>query len=230
MALKHVNGRVITKVDPQQKNQWTFSDGSTIVYERDWNNLDRKHTAQVLGICVDGEYIPEDAFILFHHNSVHETYEIFNHSKLSGEEIASGIKMYSIMERDIFFWKAKGDSQWHPTRNHATALRVFQPYEGILQNIDPTLIKNVLYVTSGELEGQVVKTLKACDYQITFRDPETGRDKDLIRFRPMGDEEENREPEAIAILNELTEKVNNGELLIGISISDCKPLKELSTA
>jgi len=81
-----------------------------------------------------------------------------------------------------------------------------------------------LFVTSGELKGKVVKTLKSCDYQITFRN-EMGVDEEMIRFRPNGDEE--REPEAIAIMNDLTNQVKNGKLLVGISIKDAKPLNEL---
>lgn len=224
--LKHVEGRIIARVDLEQKNHWTFSNGTTIRLERGFDNFDRKYTEQVMGVVIDAENIPEDALILFHHNSLHPTYEIFNHSTLSGKEIASGVRLFSIMERDCFFWKMAGEETWHPTVGYETALRVFKPYEGILQNIDATLIKDTLYVTSGEYKGQVVKTLKGCDYQITFRN-EKGVDENIIRFRPMGNEKEDREPEAIALLHEITKKVNNGQYYVGLTKSDCKPLKEL---
>jgi len=96
--MKHVKGRVIVRVDPEQKNFWTFSNGTTIRLERDFDNLDRKYTAQTLGVVVDGENIPKDAFVLFHHNSLHDSYIVLNHSSLSGDDIATGIKIYSLME------------------------------------------------------------------------------------------------------------------------------------
>jgi hypothetical protein len=222
--MKHVKGRVIVRVDTEQKNFWTFANGMTIRLERDFDNLDRKYTQQVMGVCVDGENIPTNALILFHHNSLHETYQVLNHSSLSGDDIAGGIKIFSIMERDVFFWKMPNDETWNPTPSFATALRVFKPYEGIMVGIEPKIIKDVLFVTSGELKGKVVKTLKSCDYQITFRN-EMGVDEQMIRFRPNGDEE--REPEAIAIMNDLTKQVKNGKLLVGISVKDAKPLNEI---
>lgn len=221
--LKHVKGRIIVKVDEEQKNHHTFSFGTTIRLERNFDNFDRKYTAQTFGIVVDAENIPKDALILFHHNSLHETYRIYNHSQLSGEDIASGIKLFSIMERDCFFWKLPNEDKWNPTKGFATALRVFQPYTGIMQGIEPTLIKDVLYVTSGELKNKVVKTVKASDYQITFRN-ELGVDENIIRFRPFGNEEEGREEEAIAIMEDMTKKVKKGDLLIGLTKNDCKPL------
>jgi hypothetical protein len=225
--LKYVDGRIITKVDITQKNGYTFEDGTVIELVRNVDNFDRKYTQQVLGVVMSAENIPKDALVLFHHNSVHETYEVLNHSQLSGSEIASGIKIYSIMERDCFFWKMPNEDEWHPTQHYETALRVFQPYNGLLNGIEPKLIKNCLYVTSGEMKGQIVQTVEAADYCITFRDPTTGRDKEIIRFRPFGIEEEQREPEAVAILSELTKKAKQGKLLIGLTKSDAKPLKEM---
>jgi len=222
--MKHVKGRVVVRVDPEQKNFYTFSNGMTIRLERDFDNLDRKYTQQVMGICVDGGNIPKDALILFHHNSLHETYQVLNHSSLSGDDIATGIKIFSIMERDVFFWKMPDEETWNPTPSFATALRVFKPYEGIMLGVEPQIIKDVLFVTSGELKGKVVKTLKSCDYQITFRN-EMGVDEEMIRFRPNGDDE--REPEAIAIMNDLTKQLKQGKLLVGITVKDAKPLNEV---
>lgn len=224
--LKHTDGRIIVKVDIEQKNHYSFSNGMVIRLERDYNNFDRKYTSQVLGTVVDAEYIPTDSFILFHHNSLHETYQIFNHSNLSGEEIASGIKMFSIMERDVFLYKEQNSDEWKPTKGYATALRVFEPYLGIIEGISPKQLKDTLWVTSGEYKDMAVKTLPACDYMITFRCPETGRDKNIIRFRPDRNEKEQREPEAIAILNEVTQKIKEGKYLVGINTSDCLSIKK----
>lgn len=224
--LKHTYGRIITRVDLKQKNGVTLEDGTELILERDYNNLDKKYTSQVLGTVIDSDYIPEGALVLFHHNSVHETYEVFNHSILSGEEMASGIKIYSIMERDCFFWKMPNEQEWNPTKGYATALRVFKPYEGKMDGVKPSLIKDTLYVTSGSYTGIVVKTEKASDYCITFRN-EKGVDENIIRFRPDGIEEDQREPEAIAVMEELTTKVKKGELFVGITDKDCKPIHQI---
>lgn len=224
--LNHVPGRVVVKVDTEQKNFATFANGITIRLERDYNNLDRCYTQQVLGVVVSAENIPPDSLILFHHNGLHETYRVHNHSQLSGEEIASGIKIFSIPERDCFFWKTPGQGEWNPTKGYEKALRVFRKYEGILEGIEPSLIKDTLYVLTGELAGMIVKTVKSSDYQITFRNEE-GVDENIIRFRPDGIEEDHREPEAICILHELNDQLQEGKIFVGLTKSDAKPINEL---
>lgn len=221
--IKHVPNRIIVKVDLKQKNGVTFEDGTEIELVRDVDNFDRKYTQQVLGEVIDAENIPLGALLLFHHNALHETYEVFNHSVLSGKESISNIKIFSIMERDCFFWKMPKEEKWNPTKNYATALRVFEPYTGTIEGIKPTLIKDILYVTSGEFTGNVVQTIKASDYQITFRN-EKGIDENIIRFRPTGIKEDQREPEAICVLDDVTDQVINGTLFIGLTDKDCKEL------
>lgn len=125
------------------------------------------------------------------------------------------------MERDCFFWKMPGEKEWQPTKGYATGLRVFKKYEGLIQGVEPKLIPDTLFVTSGKYKNSVVRTAKASDYMLTFRDPETGRDVQLIRFRPDGIESEEREPEAVCVINQLTDQVKTGDLLVGISVSDC---------
>jgi hypothetical protein len=102
---------------------------------------------------------------------------------------------------------------------------VYKPYNGSLVGIEPTIIKDVLYITTGELKGSVVHTLKASDYTIIFQDI-NGREGRLCRCRHFEDEEHERE-EVVAISHYLTEQVDKGELIVGISTSDAKPLKEL---
>ena len=223
--MKATEGRVLIKADPKQKNQYKLADGVTIQLERDVENLDKKYTAQSLGKCVDSENIPKGAMILFHHNSVHPVNEIANHDQISGDDIANGIKIYSITESSCYLWKMPNEKEWQPTKGFATALRVFEPYKGALEGVKPNKLENVLYLTSGEYKGLVCLTIKAADYEITFLN-EQGKDEKIIRLRPDGDEKENREPEVIAINHQMTEMVNKGKLLIGLSISDCKTLKE----
>lgn len=222
--LKHVKGKVLVKADKEQKNHFTFANGLTIRIERDYNNLDRSYTQQIFGIVVDAESIPKDAMLLFHFNALHDSYKVFNHSSLSGEEIASGVNLYSIPERQCYLWKMVGDPDWNPCKDYEIAERVFEPYTGILHGIEPTKIKDCLFVKTGELKGKVVRTLKACDAALIFRN-EKGVDETIIRFRPFGSIEDQREEEAIAIDDHLTDKYYSGELLTGITSSDAKSIQ-----
>jgi hypothetical protein len=117
-------------------------------------------------------------------------------------------------------------SEWQPCKNYATALRVFEPYRGLLEGIQHTKLKNTLYITSGELKGHVAKVAHASDYEIIYQGRE-GREERIIRIRHFEDECNIRE-EVICLLNELTEKVTTGELYVGLSASDCAPLNNPS--
>lgn len=219
--LKHVEGRVIMQVDLDGKNNHTFKDGTKIRLERDYNNLDRKHTQQVLGTCIDAEKIPTGAIVLFHHNSTHPVNQVFDHDKITGDNLASNVKIFSIPEKECYLWKMEGEKEWHPTHGFAIAERVFEPYTGLLEGIQPKQIKDVLFIKSGELKNNVVHTLKACDLVLIFNNEE-GIEEQLIRCRHFENEEHERE-EIIAISGELTKKVLSGEVLVGISISDAIP-------
>lgn len=222
--IKAVTGRVALLVDREQKNWYTFENGTTIRLERDWNNFDRGHTQQVLGTCLDAENIPKGALVLFHFNAIHDVNTVFNHGHLSGEEIASGIKIISIPEWECFLWKMPGEKKWQPMKGFAIAERVFRPYEGLIAGIEPKRIVNVLYIKTGELAGLVCRTLTAADYTIKFRN-EAGVDEAIIRVRHFEDEYNERE-ELIAIDHNLTEGVNDGKLLVGYSPTECRILNE----
>jgi len=213
--LKHTYGRVIIKVDLQLKNYTTFSDGSKIRLERQFNNLNRRETEPVQGIVISAEYIPIDSEILISHNALHDSNRIFGYGSGS-----SDVQYFSIPEYECFAWRNK-DGELNPMKHFDFALRVFKPYEGMILGMPPTLIKDTLYVTSGKLKGNVVKTLKGCDYVIIYQGQD-GKEAQIIRFRPFGDPETKREEEAIAILNDLTDLVNNGKLKIGITEKDCE--------
>lgn len=220
--LKHVPGRVIIQMDLEGKNWHTFSDGQKIRIERQFENLNRRETEPVNCIVVSAENIPSGVEILVHPNAATETNLIHNVKKLSGEVADSDIRYYSILEEQCFIWKGE-DGNWNPLPPYETALRVYKPYEGVFEGIEPTLVKDTLYITSGNMKGFVVTTIKAVDYCVVFMDS-NGVEGNIIRFRPNGDERTQRESEAIAILHEETERVKSGKLLVGITPKDAKPL------
>lgn len=226
MHIKHPEGRIVVQVNHESKNFHTFADGTILKLPRGYNNLNRRETQPVNAIVVSGEGIPNGAEILIGHNSTQETYRITNHGELSGQMIADRIEYYSIPEEQAFFWR-EGET-WHPIKGFATGLRVFKPYKGLLQGIDASKIKDTLYITSGEFKGKVVMTVRASDYQIVFQDF-NGRENNIIRLRHYEDEDNLRE-EIILLHTQYTEEVKKGSLYIGLTASDCKPLKELSHA
>lgn len=221
--MKHVEGRIVIKVDHEYKNSWKMSNGDILKLPRGYNNLNQRETQPVNAIVMSGKGIPDGAEALIHHNGTHQTYRITHHGELSGQIIADRIEYYSIPEDQLFFWR-KYSEIWNPIKGYATGLRVFKPYNGILQGIDPFRVKDTLYVTSGELSGKVCHTVRSADYEIIFQDLD-GREHRVIRFRHSDDEEIERE-ELTCISHYLTTELEKGNLLIGLTPTDAKTIKE----
>ena len=217
--LRHVEGRIIIKIDLESKNTHTFESGVTIYRGRKFNDLNRRQTEPVNAWVVDAEYIPKGSEILIHPNAIVDANKIFNYANVSVEENNS-LRYYSIEEPSCFLFRE--GQEWKPLKGFATALRVFRPYEGYLVGIEPELIKDVLYITSGEYNGKVCQTVKAADYEIIFQGT-NGREQRIIRCRHYENESHDRE-ELIVERNDLTELVNKGKLLVGLSKSDCKSI------
>ena len=223
MELNYIKGRVILKADKDGKNWHTFSDGKKIRIEREYDNFDKKHTNQVLGEVISAEYVPKGAMILFHHNAMHPVNQIFNHSNLSGEEIASGVEVFSLRESECYLWKMPGDKVWNPLNGFATALRVFKPYNGTFEGILPEKLKEILYITSGNLKGKACQCLKASDMPIIFNNEE-GFEETIIRLRHFEGEDLNEREEVVAVNDDITKKIKKGELYVGLTAKDCSKL------
>lgn len=218
-SLKYVHGRVVVKVNLENKNSHRFEDGTEIRLERKYNNFNRRETEPVNCIVISAEYIPSGVEILVSHNSLHDTNRIFDYPELSGAAEQTDVRYYSLPEEDCFAWR-NSNGVMMPMKNFEFGLRVFKPYAGSLTGIEPELVKDVLYVTTGALSGNVVNVLKASDYQIVFQG-ENGREQNIIRFRHSDEDELERE-EVVCINHTLTEQVLNGELSVGLTVSDAK--------
>jgi hypothetical protein len=225
--LKSVEGRVIVSVEMSYKDQVAFADGTVLQLGRKFNNLDQKYTQPVNAKVISSAYIPEGAEILIHHNCTHDTYRIFNYQQTGGDEASSDIKYFSIPEDKCYLYSMDGE-EWLPLKNFVTALRVFRPYFGILQGIEPTWIKDTLYITSGELAGNICHTLRSCDYQIVFQGTDL-RERNIIRCRHSENSDFERE-EITAISHSLTQELRDGKLWLGLTASDCKPLSEIKVS
>jgi len=220
MKLISPANRVIIKVDLESKNSHTFKDGTKIKLERQYDNFNMRYVKPVNAEVVNAKDIPEGAEILIHHNATHDTYKIFNYQRPTAEA-SSDIQYFSIPIEECFMWRTEKGSTWNALNNFITGLRIFEPYNGFLQGIEPSLIKNKIYVTSGELAGNVVGTVISSDYEIIYQNDD-GTEGKIIRLRyyPEG----NDRNEVISVEHEYTERVNKGELLVGYSISDAKKL------
>lgn len=223
--LKHTEGRIVCKVDMQMKNRHRFENGVVIRRERQFNEFNRRITEPVNVFVISGEGIPKGAEMLVEHNALHETNRINDYKNHFENDGSDRIRYFSIPRYECFAWRENG-GEWHPIYPYQFGLRLFRPYNGVLQGIEPTKIKDTLFVTSGRYKGLVVKTLIACDYQIIYQDT-NGRENYLIVFRPDGEEKSKREREAIAILHDITKEVNDGEILVGYEIKDAKPIEKV---
>jgi hypothetical protein len=228
MALKNVHKRVVVSVDIEGKNWHQFEGGPKIRLERDWDNFNLRHTKPVNATVISAEDIPEGAEVLIHHNATHDTNRIFDIGELSGKEEGSDIKYFSLSIEECYAWKMP-DGDWQPLPGFAFALRIFKPYKGVIQNIEPTQLKNVLWCLTGSYKRLAVHTLKAVDYEVIYQES-NGREGNLIRCRPDGDDDSQRDPEFVAVNHSITKKVLNGELYLGLSIRDCKPLNKIQHA
>jgi hypothetical protein len=222
--LVHADGRVVVKLDMHNKYFWTFSNGTKIRYERNFNEFNRRKTQPVNCTVISGDGIPKGAEMLVDHNAFHESNRINDYKNSFETDGSDRVRYFALQTYECYAWR-EGKGEWKPIPPFQFGLRVFKPYKGLLQNIEPEVLKDTLYVTSGELAGNVVKTLKGCDYQIIFANDE-GTESYLIVFRPMGDLKRNMEEEAIAILGDETELVKSGEYLVGYELSDAKKLND----
>jgi len=214
--LRHLEGRVVVKIDVEYKNKHTFSSGLTIDRPRQFNNFNKRETEPVNAVVISGTGIDKDSEILVHPNSIHDSNRIFDY-----KDSNDNIRYYSIQNDMCFAWYDENKQEWKGIYPYELALRVFIPYSGALIGIEPKVMKDTLFVLTGELKNKVVRTLVACDYECVYQG-RNGQEQSLIRFRPFGEPKLKREEEAIAILNDVTEKVLSGKYLVGYTISDAK--------
>ena len=218
--MKHTEGRVLIEIDLSLKNSHTFDDGTKIILERDVENLNKRETMPVNAVVVSGEDLPTGAQVLIHHNSIHDTNKVF----MGDAPHKPFVSYYSIPCLECYLWREETGKEWKPIKGFETALRVYEPYIGTLEGMQPSVIKDILYITSGKLKGKVVHTLKASDYEIVYQG-DNGKEERKIRVRHFAGEENERE-EIIAIDGYLTKKVKNSLLLVGLSSNNAKKIQD----
>jgi hypothetical protein len=212
--MRHTENRVILHVNLQSKNSHTFADGTKLILDRDVENLNRRETMPVNANVISAEGLPKNSQVLIHHNSLHEVNKIKDYS--------GGDYYFSVPATECYLWRKAIGENWNPMKGFATALRVFIPYSGNMVGVKHELIKDVLYITSGEYKGNVVHVLKAADYEIIYQGDDD-KEKRVIRVRHFEDEVHERE-EIIMVNKYYTDKVKKGLFLIGLNVNDAKVL------
>jgi len=219
--LKCVSGRVVIKADKESKNEHNLN-GVVIRRERQFNEFNKRISEPVNAIVVSAENIPINSEILISHNALHDSNLIFDYTPSSGIQ-SNDVRFYSIPEGECFAWRNE-QGKLQPMKNFCFALRIFEPYKGSLSGIEPTLIKEVLFITTGEFAGNIVHTLKASDYEIIYQGQDLKEER-LIRCRHF-EKEMNEREEIIAVSHALTKRLKKQELLIGLDKTNCKKLNE----
>lgn len=209
--MKAIKGKSLVRVDINKKNWHTFESGLRIEIRRGYNNFDQREVRPVQGICEDSEKIPKGSEVLVHHNATHDTYKVFNEKKL-GEE--NDIVLFSVPDNFIYAYREEGSKEWMPLEGFMIVKRVFQPTVMDAKIYIPTqVLKNRLYVSRGTFEGLCINTAIACDYEIVFQGT-NDQEQRLIRMRDTSNLEYN---ECLGVDYEYTEKINKGELLVGLT-------------
>jgi hypothetical protein len=216
-TLKFVSGRIIIKSNLELKNTTKFEDGTVIRLERKFNEFNRRITQPVQGVVISAENIPDGCEIMVNHNAFHDSNRIFDY-----ESGSSDVQYFSIPEEECYAWR-DANGELRPMKDFAFGLRVFKPYTGMIEGIEPEQIKDVLYITTGNLKGKIVHTLKAADYEIVFQGL-SGKEENVIRVRHSEERKYFDREEIIIIRNDLTELLYDGKLMVGLTKTNCKKI------
>lgn len=220
--MKHLNEKILIKLDTTQKEKLEWVGGGVLKIERNFN-FNLREDRSSLAIVISGDGLPTGANILVHHLSGEPMYLIDDPELLTKEETKEGYKVFSIPKDNAYFYQDPETKEWECCRYFLQSKRIYEPYNGVLTGIEHQLIKNRLYIVKGKVEedGMVDDVSGKCcivtpysDYEIIYHDAEH-KQGSLIRTRSR---------EITAVDEGLTKRVLNGELLIGHSPKDAKPL------
>lgn len=211
--------RVLIAVDLKYKNRVALGDsGIVLERERNFNDLNHRVTQPSQGFVINSDYLPIGAEILVSHNSFHETNKLFT---FDNEIELPNIGIFSVPKTECYVYRV-GNGEWNACEGFLLGLKVFEPYNGIIEGIEPKEIKRLFFVTSkGYLQNKVVDTVNAAILPIIAND-ENYNEIIINRIRHYPSETDNVREEVLTINNEKTKQVLKGKLLIGNNSKDCK--------
>lgn len=223
--MRAVSG-ILIAIDIHNKEIYNITDDIQIQLERSYNFNLREDSVST-GVLIDGGNMPKGCSILFHHNAKTSGHDIEGADLLTPEQVKKGFKAYNLPLDMCYFYFDKGD--WQPCQDIVRTLRLYTPYVAPLGGLvlpdsftKPQLIEGRLLVINGiddwedckvDISRNVFIVTKYADYEMLYHN-EKNKEASVIRTRAR---------ELVAIDGELTEKVLSGEILVGVSDTDCKP-------
>jgi hypothetical protein len=221
--MKSIKGCVIFKVDTKQKWKYNLTDDIQLHIEKNFNfNLREDRCSR--GYCINGDKIPFNAEILFHHLGSEPNYEVpYQHEFLTELEIHTGFKIFTVPEDMVFAYRTTEEGEWIPYKQFLITKRIFKAVNSSLSLAKFERVKNKLYVVSGkdewdgeetDLAGKVMMVTENSDYEIIFHDTKN-KPQSVIRTRWR---------ELLAIDESMTKDVKSAKYFVGLGENDCQPL------
>lgn len=218
-----IKTNIILKMDVRQKEKFNLTEDIQIEISKGFN-FNLREDRSSMGYIINGRGLTKGHQALCHHLTIESGNEVVGETILTEAEKKEGYKVFSV-DRDMVFATSPDGIEWHPCKDFLITLRIFKPYKGKLKGIEPTVLKDRMYIIKGvdefeeqitDLSDKVACTTVNSDYQIIWHNKKN-REQSLIRTRSR---------EVLAIDNGMLEDLKNGELLIGLTATDCKTYKE----
>lgn len=226
MNIRAMPGNLLIAMDIKNKEIYNLTDDIQIELSVGFN-FNRRIDAPSIGVLIDGGEMPKGCFVMLHHNCSQSGHDIEGYDLLTPEQVKKGFKAYNLPLDMCYFYFDKGD--WQPCQDIVRTLRLYTPYVAPLGGLvlpemlaKPQLIEDRLLVINGiddwedckvDISRNVFIVTKYADYEMLYHN-EKNKEASVIRTRTR---------ELVAIDGELTEKVLSGEILVGVSDTDCKP-------
>lgn len=223
--MRAVSG-VLIAMDVENKIHYNLTDDIQIDLTRGME-FNLRIDKSAIGVLIDGFGMPKGCNVLVHHNALSSGNNIEGEDLLTPEQVKKGFKAYNLPLDMCYFYFDKGD--WQPCQDIVRTLRLYTPYVAPLGGLvlpdsftKPQLIEGRLLVINGiddwedckvDISRNVFIVTKYADYEMLYHN-EKNKEASVIRTRTR---------ELVAIDGELTEKVLSGEILVGVSDTDCKP-------
>lgn len=218
-----IKTNILLKMNTRQKELYSLMEGVDIEISKGWN-FNLREDRSSMGYIVNGRGLTKGHQALCHHLTIESGNEVTAETILTDDEKKIGFKVFSV-DKDMVFATSPDGIEWHPCKDFLITLRIFKPYKGKLKGIEPTVLKDRMYIIKGvdefedeitDLSDKVACTTANSDYQIIWHN-EKNREQSLIRTRSR---------EILAIDNGMLEDLKKGKLLIGLTVTDCKTYKE----
>ena len=218
-----IKTNILLKMNTRQKEKYALTDNIQIEISKGFN-FNLREDRSSMGYIINGRGLTKGHQALCHHLTIESGNEVTAETILTDDEKKIGFKVFSV-DKDMVFATSPDGIKWFPCKDFLITFRIFKPYKGKLKGIEPSVLKDRMYIIKGvdefeeeitDLSDKVACTTVNSDYEIIWHN-ENNREQSLIRTRSR---------EVLAIDNGMLEDLKKGELLMGLSPTNCKTYKE----